>query len=104
MLFIILHTSGKDRILSLFCHVSIVKTSEGQLFTKILCYLGDFNFACSFNLHIPVMPIVYLSLNSGKLTLKIPWKNLYKEAVEATLDGLYLLAVPNSSKFHTAID
>ena len=31
----------------------------------------------------------------GKLTLKIPWKNLYKEAVEATLDGLYLLAVPN---------
>jgi len=50
------------------------------------------------------MPIVYLSLNSGKLTLKIPWKNLYKEAVEATLDGLYLLAVPNSSKFHTAID
>ncbi|XP_057687593.1 intermembrane lipid transfer protein VPS13C isoform X2 [Corythoichthys intestinalis] len=30
----------------------------------------------------------------GTLTLKIPWKNLYKEAVVATLDGLYLLLVP----------
>ncbi|XP_077476237.1 intermembrane lipid transfer protein VPS13C isoform X2 [Stigmatopora argus] len=30
----------------------------------------------------------------GSLTLKIPWKNLYKEAVVATLDGLYLLLAP----------
>ncbi|XP_077569200.1 intermembrane lipid transfer protein VPS13C isoform X2 [Stigmatopora nigra] len=30
----------------------------------------------------------------GSLTLKIPWKNLYKEAVVATLDGLYLLLTP----------
>ncbi|KAG9352350.1 hypothetical protein JZ751_020763 [Albula glossodonta] len=33
----------------------------------------------------------------GKLTLKIPWKNLYSEAVVATLDGLYLLVVPGAT-------
>ncbi|TSM20261.1 Vacuolar protein sorting-associated protein 13C [Bagarius yarrelli] len=33
----------------------------------------------------------------GKLTLKIPWKNLYSEAVVATLEGLYLLVVPEAS-------
>ncbi|XP_066557958.1 intermembrane lipid transfer protein VPS13C isoform X2 [Amia ocellicauda] len=33
----------------------------------------------------------------GKLTLKIPWKNLYSEAVVATLDGLYLLVVPGTT-------
>ncbi|XP_026233856.1 vacuolar protein sorting-associated protein 13C isoform X2 [Anabas testudineus] len=32
-----------------------------------------------------------------KLTLKIPWKNLYNEAVVATLDGLYLLVVPGAT-------
>uniref|UniRef100_A0A3B3ZVV2 Chorein N-terminal domain-containing protein n=1 Tax=Periophthalmus magnuspinnatus TaxID=409849 RepID=A0A3B3ZVV2_9GOBI len=32
-----------------------------------------------------------------KLTLKIPWKNLYSEAVVATLEGLYLLVVPGST-------
>ncbi|KAH3874690.1 hypothetical protein DPMN_037943 [Dreissena polymorpha] len=31
----------------------------------------------------------------SKLTLKIPWKNLYTEPVIATIDGLYALAVPN---------
>ncbi|XP_029943561.1 vacuolar protein sorting-associated protein 13C [Salarias fasciatus] len=30
----------------------------------------------------------------GKLTLKIPWKNLYSDAVVASLDGLFLLVVP----------
>lgn len=29
------------------------------------------------------------------LVLKIPWKNLYNEPVIATIDGLYLIAVPN---------
>ncbi|XP_072321339.1 intermembrane lipid transfer protein VPS13C isoform X2 [Eucyclogobius newberryi] len=33
----------------------------------------------------------------GKLTLKIPWKNLYSEAVVATLEELYLLVVPGST-------
>ncbi|XP_071825694.1 intermembrane lipid transfer protein VPS13A-like isoform X3 [Apostichopus japonicus] len=32
----------------------------------------------------------------GKLTLKIPWKNLYSAPVEATLEGLHLLVVPNA--------
>uniref|UniRef100_A0A8D2LMG4 Vacuolar protein sorting 13 homolog C n=1 Tax=Varanus komodoensis TaxID=61221 RepID=A0A8D2LMG4_VARKO len=32
-----------------------------------------------------------------KLTLKIPWKNLYGDAVVATLEGLYLLVVPGAS-------
>ncbi|XP_064870308.1 intermembrane lipid transfer protein VPS13C-like, partial [Oncorhynchus nerka] len=32
-----------------------------------------------------------------KLTLKIPWKNLYNDAVVATLDGLYLLVVPGAT-------
>lgn len=36
-------------------------------------------------------------LHLDKLTLKIPWKNLYGEAVVATLEGLYLLIVPGAS-------
>ena len=36
------------------------------------------------------------------MVLKVPWKNLYKEAVEATLDGLYLLAVPNAEMEYDA--
>uniref|UniRef100_A0A3B3DS88 Vacuolar protein sorting 13 homolog C n=1 Tax=Oryzias melastigma TaxID=30732 RepID=A0A3B3DS88_ORYME len=34
-----------------------------------------------------------------KLTLKIPWKNLYNEAVVASMDGLYLLVVPGAVKY-----
>lgn len=30
-----------------------------------------------------------------KLVLKIPWKNLYRDPVEAAVERLYLLAVPN---------
>uniref|UniRef100_A0A8C2WAP9 Vacuolar protein sorting 13 homolog A n=1 Tax=Cyclopterus lumpus TaxID=8103 RepID=A0A8C2WAP9_CYCLU len=33
----------------------------------------------------------------GENVLKIPWKNLYTQSVEATLDGVYLLIVPTSS-------
>uniref|UniRef100_A0A8C1KHE7 Vacuolar protein sorting 13 homolog C n=1 Tax=Cyprinus carpio TaxID=7962 RepID=A0A8C1KHE7_CYPCA len=36
-------------------------------------------------------------LHQYKLILKIPWKNLYNEAVVATLDGLYLLVVPGAT-------
>ncbi|MGH0138174.1 UNVERIFIED_CONTAM: hypothetical protein FKN15_065568 [Acipenser sinensis] len=39
-----------------------------------------------------------LGIWGGKLILKIPWKNLYNDAVVATLDGLYLLVVPGASK------
>jgi vacuolar protein sorting-associated protein 13A/C len=31
----------------------------------------------------------------GKLVLKIPWKNLYGAPVEASVEGLFLLVVPN---------
>ncbi|KAM5126213.1 intermembrane lipid transfer protein VPS13C-like, partial [Mantella aurantiaca] len=37
-----------------------------------------------------------------KLTLKIPWKNLYGDAVVATLEGLYLLVVPGASMKYDA--
>ncbi|KAK7933821.1 hypothetical protein WMY93_004717 [Mugilogobius chulae] len=33
----------------------------------------------------------------GRLELKIPWKNLYTQSVEASLDGVYLLIVPTAS-------
>uniref|UniRef100_A0A4W4DQU0 Vacuolar protein sorting 13 homolog A n=1 Tax=Electrophorus electricus TaxID=8005 RepID=A0A4W4DQU0_ELEEL len=33
----------------------------------------------------------------GRLELKIPWKNLYTQSVEATLDDVYLLIVPTAS-------
>uniref|UniRef100_A0A3Q3WPE0 Uncharacterized protein n=1 Tax=Mola mola TaxID=94237 RepID=A0A3Q3WPE0_MOLML len=33
----------------------------------------------------------------GRLELKIPWKNLYTQSVEAILDGVYLLIVPTAS-------
>lgn len=33
----------------------------------------------------------------GRLELKIPWKNLYTQSVEATLDGFFLLIVPTAS-------
>ncbi|XP_052368099.1 intermembrane lipid transfer protein VPS13C-like, partial [Oncorhynchus keta] len=38
-----------------------------------------------------------MRIPGGKLTLKIPWKNLYNDAVVATLDGLYLLVVPGAT-------
>ncbi|KAF5306759.1 hypothetical protein FQA39_LY01517 [Lamprigera yunnana] len=43
-------------------------------------------------LNLPVQT-VYGRL--GQLVLKIPWKNLYGAAVEANIEGLYLLVVPN---------
>ncbi|XP_069674534.1 intermembrane lipid transfer protein Vps13 isoform X2 [Periplaneta americana] len=44
------------------------------------------------DLNLPVKT-VYGTL--GKLVLKIPWKNLYSAPVEATIEGLFLLVVPN---------
>ncbi|XP_049870372.1 intermembrane lipid transfer protein Vps13 isoform X3 [Pectinophora gossypiella] len=44
-------------------------------------------------LNIP-MQTVYGHL--GKLTLKIPWKNLYGASVEATIDRLFLIVNPNA--------
>jgi len=36
---------------------------------------------------------------AGKLTLKIPWKNLYTQPTVVQLDGLYVVVVPNTSMF-----
>ncbi|KAJ8307900.1 hypothetical protein KUTeg_014547 [Tegillarca granosa] len=41
------------------------------------------------------LPVKIKAGHIGKLTLKIPWKNLYTEPVVASIDGLYALAVPN---------
>lgn len=61
---------------------------------KSLCIL--------FSSQIRIYDGNYVSLD--KLTLKIPWKNLYGEAVVATLEGLYLLVVPGASMlFYTVI-
>lgn len=41
------------------------------------------------------LPVKTIFGTLGKLVLKIPWKNLYSAPVEATLEGLFLLVVPN---------
>ncbi|KAI4820200.1 hypothetical protein KUCAC02_028184 [Chaenocephalus aceratus] len=53
-------------------------------------FLGDYvvNLDCSQ---------LKLAIWGGRLELKIPWKNLYTQSVEATLDGVYLLIVPTAS-------
>ncbi|CAH0394024.1 unnamed protein product [Bemisia tabaci] len=43
-------------------------------------------------LNLP-LKIVYGEI--GKLVLKIPWKNLYGSSVEASVDSLFMLAVPS---------
>ncbi|KHJ44017.1 hypothetical protein D918_05710 [Trichuris suis] len=40
--------------------------------------------------------LIITVLITEKLSLKIPWKNLYTEAVVAEVQGLYVLAVPNA--------
>lgn len=42
------------------------------------------------------LPVKIKAGHIGKLVLKIPWKNLYTEAVVAEIDGIYALAVPNA--------
>ncbi|XP_055612800.1 intermembrane lipid transfer protein Vps13-like, partial [Uranotaenia lowii] len=42
------------------------------------------------------LPVSTLYGHLGKLVLKIPWKNLYSAPVEAIIDKLYILAVPNT--------
>ncbi|KAK3690734.1 hypothetical protein RRG08_061173 [Elysia crispata] len=41
------------------------------------------------------LPVKIKAGHISKLTLKIPWKNLYSEPVLAHIDGIYALAVPN---------
>ncbi|XP_063952525.1 intermembrane lipid transfer protein VPS13A-like isoform X3 [Lytechinus pictus] len=42
------------------------------------------------------LPVKIKVGNIGKLTLKIPWKNIYSAPVVATLEGLYVVAAPNA--------
>uniref|UniRef100_A0A182FL84 Vacuolar protein sorting-associated protein 13 n=1 Tax=Anopheles albimanus TaxID=7167 RepID=A0A182FL84_ANOAL len=42
------------------------------------------------------LPVTTLYGHLGKLILKIPWKNLYSAPVEAIVEKLYVLAVPNT--------
>jgi len=42
------------------------------------------------------LPVKTVNGFLGKLTLKIPWKNLYSAPVEASVEDLYLLVVPNT--------
>lgn len=46
----------------------------------------------------PLIRIGVFGFFPGQLQLKIPWKNLYNQSVEAKLDGVYLLVVPTASK------
>jgi len=46
-----------------------------------------------------MLEFIYMLLFSGKLTLKIPWKNLYTEPTVALLDGLFVILVSNTSMF-----
>lgn len=48
------------------------------------------------------LPVQTVYGHLGSLILKIPWKNLYNAPVEAYIDRLYLLAVPNSSVRYNA--
>ncbi|TRY85305.1 hypothetical protein DNTS_035799, partial [Danionella cerebrum] len=52
-------------------------------------FLGDYvvNLDCSQ---------LSLGIWGGRLELRIPWKNLYTQSVEATLDEVYLLIVPTA--------
>uniref|UniRef100_A0A3P9IWI2 Vacuolar protein sorting 13 homolog C n=1 Tax=Oryzias latipes TaxID=8090 RepID=A0A3P9IWI2_ORYLA len=62
---------------------------------KIGIWGGDFDvFVFQSELDIP------FKVKAGqiaRLTLKIPWKNLYNEAVVASMEGLYLLVVPGAT-------
>ncbi|XP_046391664.1 vacuolar protein sorting-associated protein 13 [Ischnura elegans] len=43
------------------------------------------------------LPVKTIGGRLGKLTLKIPWKNLYNAPVEACIERLFLLVVPNNA-------
>jgi hypothetical protein len=40
------------------------------------------------------------SISIEKLVLQVPWKNLYNQPTKATIDGLYLLVVPETGLFN----
>uniref|UniRef100_A0A8C4GTN9 Vacuolar protein sorting 13 homolog A n=1 Tax=Dicentrarchus labrax TaxID=13489 RepID=A0A8C4GTN9_DICLA len=74
-------------VLNRFLGDYVVNLDSSQL--KLGIWGGD---AILTNLEIKENALV------SEIVLKIPWKNLYTQSVEATLDGVYLLIVPTASK------
>uniref|UniRef100_A0A671VQL1 Vacuolar protein sorting 13 homolog C n=1 Tax=Sparus aurata TaxID=8175 RepID=A0A671VQL1_SPAAU len=71
---------------------------DEELMTSLCLFAGNVVLE-----NLKVKENALVSLRPRKLTLKIPWKNLYNDAVVATLDGLYLLVVPGATiKFDAA--
>ena len=60
------------------------------LFQTHMChtYVNDINTVLKAKTSAVFCPL------TGKLTLKIPWKNLYSQPTVAILEGLYVVAVP----------
>uniref|UniRef100_A0A8C4GTJ0 Vacuolar protein sorting 13 homolog A n=1 Tax=Dicentrarchus labrax TaxID=13489 RepID=A0A8C4GTJ0_DICLA len=73
-------------VLNRFLGDYVVNLDSSQL--KLGIWGGD---AILTNLEIKENALV------SEIVLKIPWKNLYTQSVEATLDGVYLLIVPTAS-------
>jgi hypothetical protein len=42
---------------------------------------------------------LFLLLFIEKLSLQVPWKNLYTHPTKATIDGLFLLVIPKTGLF-----
>ncbi|KAG8230080.1 hypothetical protein J437_LFUL009199 [Ladona fulva] len=49
------------------------------------------------------LPVKTICGRLGKLTLKIPWKNLYTAPVEASIERLFLLVVPSTDVKYDAV-
>ncbi|CAJ1068435.1 vacuolar protein sorting-associated protein 13A isoform X2 [Xyrichtys novacula] len=86
-------------VLNRFLGDYVVNLDSSQL--KLGIWGGD---AVLLNLEIKENALSQLDIpfkvragHIGRLELKIPWKNLYTQSVEATLDGVYLLIVPTAS-------
>ena len=62
----------------------------------------DFRFFFYFVCMCMCVTVCTCSFHTGKLVLKLPWKNLYSEPVVAQVDGLYLLVRPSTGEncFH----
>ncbi|KAL6114111.1 vps13a [Pungitius sinensis] len=92
-------------VLNRFIGDYVVNLDSSQL--KLGIWAGD---AVLKNLEIKENALSQLDIpfkvragHIGQLQLKIPWKNLYNQSVEAKLDGVYLLVVPTASIKYDAV-
>ncbi|KAG5677846.1 hypothetical protein PVAND_007566 [Polypedilum vanderplanki] len=93
--FFLFINKGLKALNKFWLYFNVVRPSLGDVVLKNLVLKGS---ALS-ELDLPVQT-TYGHL--GSLVLKIPWKNLYSAPVEAYIDRLYLLAVPNNSVRYNA--